>query len=571
VNALGYLAVHTAGNWLRERLGRFRRVRYVLALLAGAFYFWAIFFRHARTGGEDSPLASPELIVFGSVLALFPLAFWWVARPDLRALAFSDAERQMLFPAPLTRRALILYKLARAQLPVLLNVAIFTVIFAREGSAAEVAQRSLALWVIFTTMYLHRVGAALTRLAGRTPLASALLRAVPVLAIAGLLVAVALSVRRAVERIAGTPAVEEWGRIGREALSSGPAGAALAPLRAVVAPAFTPEPAAWLAAMTVAIAILAAHLVWVLRADTAFEDAAAVAGTRESGRDAARAEGRPVGRTRWSLPRLPLAAAGPPERAILWKNTVPLLDALNPLVLIAFVVLVGLIGSLAAERLPGPLTPGLVVALAALTGLAGLTFFGPFAMRFDLRLDLPRLELLRAYPLAGAALVRAEVLAVAIPLAIMQAALLSIAFVASLAQPAITLPVGDRLALLAALALALPAVSLTATWVQNATALLFPDWVVTSPAGRGSGGGVEATGQQMLLLAGTWAVTLALLLPAAAAFGLVAVTARPLGAWALALGAAAASAMVLLEMRVLLRWLGGVFERTDPVEAGVGR
>lgn len=569
MSAFGYLAGRTARNWARLQLRRLRRVRYVLALLAGAFYIWLIFLRHLGGGPASvSPLDSPEALVLASVGALLPITFWWVAKPDLRALSFTDAERHILFTAPLSRRALILYKLGRGQLPVLLNVVIFSLLLSRDGLTLTGLQRAFGFWLIFTTFSLHRVGAALTRLSGRTRAGVALRRGAPVLVAALVLLAIALSIRAAAPRYAAAGDPTGWMDVTVEALRGGPAGTVLAPLRLLLAPVFTPEPGAWLGAVAIGILIVVAHLAWVLRADVAFEDAAATARAQEVARSSALAEGRPVRRSRLALPRLPLAPRGPPETAIIWKNTVPALDALNPILLAVLGLMVGVIAYMIGSELPGAITPGLVVAIGAIIALAAAVALGPFALRIDLRSELPRLDLLRSYPLTGEQVVRAHVLAVAVPLALGELALLAIALVASLGQGGLPMPVGERLAFALAAAFLLPAVGLVAAWVQNAAALLFPDWIRIGPS---AGGGLEASGQQMLLFGGTWVVTLVLLVPTLLVVGVVALLSRGLGAWSMVPSALAAAIVLVLEVHLLVRWLGGVFERTDAVEAGIDR
>ncbi|CAN5627153.1 hypothetical protein BH23GEM8_BH23GEM8_01920 [soil metagenome] len=566
MSTFGYLLLRTGRNWIRLQLGRLRRVRYLLALLAGAFYFWLIFFRHVQQAGAETTTMRPEMVAFASLFVALPIAFWWLVKADPRALAFSGAETQLLFPAPLTRRVLILYKLGRGQLPVLLNVTIFTLIFLREGPALGAAQRALGFWILFTTLYLHRLGAALTRLAGESRWARLIRRAAPAVAIGVGLAALAVSLQAALSRAREARGMEAIVGIFIEALRTGPAGVVLAPFRALMAPAFTPEPAAWLGAVGVALLILLAHLIWVIRADVAFEDAAVAATSRESDRAAERDSGVPTRRSRWRLPRLPLRPVGRPERAILWKNSVPLLDGINIGIVASGAVLLLLIAFMIASRLPTEVTPGIVLAITALVGLGAATLLGPFAIRDDLRSDLPRLELLRTYPLSGASIVRMEVLAVAIPIAIFQLALLLLSFFASLGQAAVPIPLGARVAIVLAAALVLPLIALAGVWVQNAVALLFPDWV---PIGRTRGGGVESAGQGMLLFGASIIVTLLLLLAPIIAASAVVLVARGLGAWALVPAAVAAAGVLAFELRFLLRWLGGVFDRTDPVDAGL--
>lgn len=569
MSAFGYLLKQTARNWVRAQVGRLRRARYLFAVLAGGLYFYAIFFRQIRAGGGGpAGGVDPEMVALASLFVAMPIAFWWLARADPRALAFSDAEIGLLFPAPLTRRTLILYKLARGQFPVLLNVTIFTIIFLRDGPPLTAAQRAIGFWILFTTLYLHRLGAALTRLAGEGRVSRVVRLGAPALVIGAALVAIAFSLRDALPRALAANGPEEVLAVAIEALSTGVAGVILSPFRALMAPAFTLQPVAWAGAVGVALLIMLSHLIWVIRADVAFEDAAAAAAAREAERTDSSHERRSPRRSRWRLPRLPLAAEGRPERAILWKNSVPLLDGLNLILVSSAIMILLLVAYLIASRLPAQVTPGLVLTITALVGVIAATVLGPFAIRDDLRSDLPRLALLRTLPLSGESMVRMQILSVAVPLALVQFLLLLLALAASLGQPVIPISLGGRVAIVLAVAILFPLITVAGVWVQNAVALLFPDWV---PMGRKTGGGIESTGQGMLLFGATLLSTALLLLVPVLAGAVVLIAVRGLGLWSLVPAAAGAAVLLALELRYLLRWLGGVFERTDPVDAGLAR
>src|SRR6185295_3383517 len=88
---------------------------------------------------------------------------WWLFGGDKTTLAFSLAETSFLFPAPLSRRAIIGYKLFRAQLTILINAAIFIFLMRRGVGYLPSGYRAISLWTLFTTLNFHRIGAALVR------------------------------------------------------------------------------------------------------------------------------------------------------------------------------------------------------------------------------------------------------------------------------------------------------------------------------------------------------------------------------------------------------------------------
>ncbi len=85
---------------------------------------------------------------------------------------FSAAEVQFFFTAPVTRRRLLNYKLLRSQIGVLFTV-LMIAFFSGAARAAAAGQWSFVLggWIFFTIIQLHILGALLTKLAFRTPMA----------------------------------------------------------------------------------------------------------------------------------------------------------------------------------------------------------------------------------------------------------------------------------------------------------------------------------------------------------------------------------------------------------------
>ncbi|MDF1502438.1 hypothetical protein PYV61_05785, partial [Roseisolibacter sp. H3M3-2] len=266
---------------------------------------------------------------------------------------------------------------------------------------------------------------------------------------------------------------------------------------------------------------------------------------------------------RWAPP---LAPTGPAALAIVWKNAVAALraTALARVLALYGVVAAGLLVLSARD-------PRLAEIVTVVVGvwLTMLLAAGPLWVRFDLRQDLAHLAVLRAWPLAGRDVVRAEVLASTLALTAAQLAILLLLYLASLGAPfALGFSHVERGAGLAAAVLGLPGVNAASLTVQNGAALLYPGWVRPAMGPRG----VEAMGQNLLSTTVALAVaSLVLALPAAAAAALAWALRPALGVWALAPAAALLSAATLLELRPLHGWLGRVFERTDPSALGAAR
>src|SRR5690348_15521161 len=163
LDALLYLTRVTIRNRFAQQTRRLRQPRYALALVLGAAYFWLILLRPSV-----QPSRAPTSLWnnFETVAALGVLLLMlgaWVFSGERMALAFSAAELQFLFPAPLTRRGLVLYKLFRTQLVILFNAIIWVFVLRRSGSVLAAPLRFVGTWMLFTNLSLHRLGAALVR------------------------------------------------------------------------------------------------------------------------------------------------------------------------------------------------------------------------------------------------------------------------------------------------------------------------------------------------------------------------------------------------------------------------
>ena len=161
IGAFAYLILTSTRNRLSSQLKRVRNPRYAVAFLLGLAYFgWFVFFnRPARGGPPPGPLVSEMLGALLPIVILLIVAYAWIFGADRTALAFTEAEVSLLFPAPVSRRGLIIYKLVRAQTAVLLTSLLWTVLL-RRGFGLE---RALSYWVLLSTISMHRLGVALIR------------------------------------------------------------------------------------------------------------------------------------------------------------------------------------------------------------------------------------------------------------------------------------------------------------------------------------------------------------------------------------------------------------------------
>ena len=554
---LAYLAARSARNRVVRQLRRLRRPRYAVALLLGLAYLWAVGARQRPSSGPpDVSSAVVELLATLGVTLV--LLYTWLFGSDRRALAFTRAEVTWLFPAPVTRAQLIRYKLLRGQFVVLFNVLLWTFLLSRD-LAGQPWRRAAAIWVLLTTLALHRIGAALLRSSLWEHGALAVrARAVSLTALAVVMVVVIADAAQVL------PALRQAWEVGvREFLTAASAAASrpipdalLLPARLMVRPTLADSWTAWSVAMLPALAILVAHYVWVIRSDAAFEETAAAAALSRA-RAARRARRKP----RFTAGSVPaLAPHGWPAGALLWKNLAAVLRAGR-----ARSAAVGL-GAAALVLLGLSLSGGsatLLEIVGWMTAMwAGFLFvLGPQWIRNDLRTDLARLALLRSYPLRGAAVVGAETAGSTAVLTALQLGLVALAWLAfwggGVDEPSAPL----RTAVLLGAVVLLPGINFLAMLIQNGAVILLPGWVNPGPDRPV---GVEALGHNMLVMSGFLLVLGSLLLAPAAAAAAVYLGLQSLGWWAAVPAALAAILLMVLEARVLLSRLGRVFEATDP-------
>jgi putative ABC exporter len=614
-SAFAFLFTRTIRNRLTAQARRLRSPRYVIAVAVACGYFVFLFQNPggglfgipglAPGGGTGAGPSRVLQMLTACGLAAFA-AKWWLMGGSDATLAFSPAELQFLFPAPVRRRDLVLFKIWRMQLMLVVSAIIVAALARHAGARLAPPLRVLSLWVLFSTIALHQMAAALVR-SGAGQRGPGLRRnAVAVgLVVAGgsVLLVTTLRAWPGIRTMAELP--RALAAVG-QALAAPVPAAVLWPFRIALAPSYAQTPGAWLVAMGPAILLLALHTVWVLRADTVFEDAAVAASARRATRIAAvraRAAGRsmptlgmadrvsgsfgavggrygaqrrvgaPIHRSRLTFPLAPL---GDPAVALVWKNTLALIRGWR--VRTVIVITAGLGGLIAAFREMGLLgsgfvthAPGLFATMALFAALL-LVIMGPLSIRNDLRQDLLHLDVLRTLPLRGPSLVFAEIASSALALTVIQWALLTAAYVlftwappgTGADLPAMLDPAGDDRATLLVLALAAcPVINCASFFVQNASALLFPAWIRLGATGIG---GLEVIGQRILGMGASllgMAIVLTPPITAAVTVGLIRMTDDLVSPWPVIAGFVAGALCAIAEMFVAILWLGHRFERTD--------
>ena len=177
-----YIIACSTKNRVRMRLRRLREPRYLLGAIAGAAYLYFAVFGRIRAANSRGPrdraaVETPSVALQGAwaslagVGVLFLIGgFTWIL-PSRTLFDFSEAETQFLFPAPVSRRQLLLHRLMRSQLGLLFAgmVPAFVITaprasgFLQLGSIGARLERGIALWILFVTMRLYGSGVSLAR------------------------------------------------------------------------------------------------------------------------------------------------------------------------------------------------------------------------------------------------------------------------------------------------------------------------------------------------------------------------------------------------------------------------
>jgi ABC-2 type transport system permease protein len=565
-----FLILTSFRNRLVSMARRVKKPRYAIGMVLGLAYVFFFFIypmtRGTSAGGmRTSMLQSDVVQAIAPVLLVLLLATTWFGGATLNALSFTQAEVSMLFPAPVSRRGLILYKLGTAQLPILFNAVILALVFGRGPAAIPRWLAIVSLWVTFSTLHLHRLGAALTHAStmehGRAGFKRNWFAHVVTLLVLATIMGIFTLVPIEARGGANSPSSLIQQITGP--LQQPFVQAVLYPFSIIVAPAFAKSVLEWAQAMVPALLLLALHVFWVLRSQAAFEEAAVEASAqRQQVLDAWRKRGT-VAKPRTVKGQgreLGLKPVGNPAIAIIWKNTLCFFRTVRPMQLMATMLMPAIVGAYFGFKANAGATA--IAGIAAMFAFV-LLLAGGASIRNDLRSDMLNLAQLKALPLRGREIVLAEILSSALPLAIMQLVLLDIAIVSlQLGRQAIDQSVTTSIAL--SLPFAISALNLVGSTLRNGSAVLFPGWIRLGAEGAG---GFEIIGQQMLsMLAMLLSFIVLMIVPAAVTLFIV-MYVQPPAAVSIIFSVIVGSAALAAECYGLIAWLGRAFERAEPSQS----
>lgn len=532
-------------------------LRYVVGILLVAVYFYFVMgsARTARSGpSHDRPgllAVIMFLLVLGSALA------WWLETKD-HPLALTKGQAKLLLPSPFSSRQLMLLKVITTQ-PLLVWNALLLGILLRSGFSTHVAVRIGVAYLVMLAVYGQRLAVALVRTPGpdTPPTARRIVNIVVRLWLFAALVVVAAQ-GAAIAAGYGILDLNKSG-IPFSAGNHRPWSIVLWPFNALLMPALAETGAQSLAAFPAALLVVAIEFALIFRATPDWERVGIVR-TREERRSASRTNAAKRGLSASVWQRLISAKLTSPAASVAWKNLSTAGRTQNVASQVAIVLGIPLL-------MVATLVPAFHRFTAFASGMAAawvllLLLAGPNFVRNDLRLDLPKLRLMRTFPLSSREICLAEVGSSTLLLTFLQLVLLTLSTVAFIINPIIPGRAGQKVVFAIALAVLLPGMNAINISAQNLFALLFPKWVSLGVIRQSR---TANPGQYYIsLLLSLVLFAVAMIAPA------IGGVAAAYQVWALGntvailAGAVTAGAIAIGEAVLALRWMGKLLDTVDP-------
>jgi hypothetical protein len=479
---------------------------------------------HPRYAPTSITTTAPAMILMVSVLNLLSSA-------GERAVTFTPAEVDFLFPGPFTRRQLLIYKLVKTGLAGLFSAIVFGAILGRFGGTYFC--RVVGVWLLFQFLQLLAMIVALVQTIVGERIVSNGRR--------WLLIGLGIAVALAATQFFRTHHDLNWEFISQ--VSQTPAGViVLTPFRvfadALLAPEFFYE---GLHHATEAAGIDLFMAAIVISLDANYLETAATASARRYDRIARYRRSGLAGSARASsarfkLPMFPwLGGAGP----IIWRQMTTALRTARSLLTVLLVMAV-IFGMVISRSTRGEGSIGFVVGICLY-----MTLILSQMLKFDFRGDLDHLDVLRSLPLRPWAVSAAQLVTPSVVLTVAQLALITtISFIGKV----------PRELYIAIAAFALP-INLLTLGVENLMFLLFPFRPTAAVAGD-----MTMMGRRTVVFAFRM-LTILIVAGLAGAFGALAwlICGRSIPA-----GVTAAWILMLGGIGLIIFFTGLVYDRFDP-------
>ncbi len=584
LSALLYLQGQSIRNVVVSRLKRLKNPRYLLGALVGVGYIYFAIFRNTAFRSSKVPKDLPAVLgdvdftdVWWSLSAMLlagVVTVGWLLPGSRAVLQFTEAECAFLFPAPVTRRLLIHYKLLRSQLALMISALIFALIFRRGADAVGGWHYAVGWWLMLVNLNLHFTGASFTaeRLAG-IGVGVRLRRWLVGLGAVALVGGMVWWIRDHTElpNAADVAGFREMVAYLHRVLAQPPLGWLLVPFKWALGPMFAKGDGAFVLALLPALGLIVVQYLWVLHSDAAFEEASIDASRRLAERVAAIRGGKSAFyRPPTGLRSEPfrLAAGGPAAFAFLWKSLIGMGNFYRLRTwLIACAVLLAAGAWLRSDPARHKLLE--IMSMMALPLNIGLLIGGPIMLLQQLVAMLRQLDLLKAAPVSGRQIMLGEMAALLLVLSFAQW-LICVLFAQFMVLKLSDFGIGPAqwFGIAVALLVVVPLLMGLLLCVPVAGLMWFPAWAQSF---GNRGGGIDMLGQRLLFMIGYLLVMLLAVLPATLLAGIVAWL-----SWlfigpntAAVLGVTVLAGVLLIEFVGAVQMLGDRLERFDIAGEGI--
>jgi len=512
IRVFAFVTLASMKNRIWSRLKRLREPRYLVSAIAGLAYmvFWL-----SRSWARQPPNARIVFLGLGadvaSIVVLAMMIGAWALPGDQGGLEFSEPEIQFLFPAPLTRRQLLLYKIMRMQVPALFSSVMLSIFGLRRSNFVGVW---LAFGVLSIYFLMTALGRARLKLAGIGFVTRVIVVVLTFAALSWFL-SVEFSQSGIGASLRASRPRDPFRTISTiDVPFHRPAVAAILFVpRLFAATAFSTSVLQFLTYASAVLVLGAVFFLIATNLNISFEEASIVASQSRFERKE-RMKDRQAGR--WvAFKRFPppfnLRPHYGPFVAIFWKNLIAALrisSAWTLVIAAPFLVI-------ALKTLGGGPFFSNGTAVLCLVMCAAIPLVAPDIFRQDLRYDLAQADLLKSLPISGERLVAAEMAAPLLIVSVIELVLLLFATITlQIANSARLVFFASPNFIVVAMLFAIP-VCAAQLLIRNAVAVFFPAWAVRS---KDDVRGFVATGQRLIVLVGNLLVLAALLVPAGILF-----------------------------------------------------
>ena len=570
--ALAYLIFAQFTGSIRFRLQRLKQPKYLLGLL-GLFLYFGLVFSPAVMGQLNNDISSLQLREkfgnFGGFVVVlfvtFQLSLTWIFAAGKGSLGFTEAESEILFAAPVSKRELLHFRLGKNQPSIFISALFITAFWSVSRNHPPLLQIFISLFVLINVLNMFGLFAVMYNDWSKGKWFAWPLRLMVLVVLLGpFAVAFFYGARDpdwivTIQLVAQNAASGEgWGMI-------------LSPHVYLGNLPFEVTFFGFVGRLAgVGLLVLLLYYL-IVSVDVDFFE-------RELSRAKERTEmiqafkrGRMYNQTKEPIKDswFRLAPEGAPWRAVVWKNFLAFSrrTSKNLGIFLTLVIAsgVGLL-FLVTKTHEALMLVGVLLCVMAMF----VTFLGSRFTKEDLRTDLENIDLLKMLPVPPAQIIRGEIYGASIPTSL---GLFAMMVAAGICFGVAFSPKVDLLRLAIVFvsgALMLPALNILGFALENGLALAFPAWMLPGKNDEVYTGGFEQIGQSVITMLVKTFAFFALVLPPAFFYLFALLFTSSYQLQVMTFGAALVfAALILLEVELLILYMSHLFEELDPSSEGL--